>query len=426
MKPENILEAINNVDSELVEDAEGKHTETRKRVLLRWSALVACLILVVGLVWNALTPPAIPENPYLIYSAEGIANLFEQENAGPTSSYEKVYFPNGKSFSLNPIPDSEYLAVYRYQYVFEYSNGFNQEEFASFLNAYLPNITQVLGISPPRYTIANLEPYFLDMKVEDTGEYYSIGGSQHSLYQTIHFGGDWFENQTGEVFLDGRRLEIDQSQSDAEILASLEWAKEKLFSVFGVSFSDAKITRSYNDSGENGATSLGIYFYNKADNPINEVVNGVYSDYIRITFDNILNNENDVVSDTVIWDATISYRQYRVNPQEVYAPIGHSKMISLEQAEDLLAKGYVFGGHSCPLCMAEQEKVDFSTYDYVSLCYVSGKLEENDWQFIPFYAFYKEIGIANNGNVIYARTYVPAVEVSGYEEYFQNQEAAHS
>ena len=45
--------------------------------------------------------------------------------------------------------------------------------------------------------------------------------------------------------------------------------------------------------------------------------------------------------------------------------------------------------------------------------------------FIPFYAFYKNIGRSENGNLIYAKTYVPAIEVSGYKEYFESQEANH-
>ena len=53
--------------------------------------------------------------------------------------------------------------------------------------------------------------------------------------------------------------------------------------------------------------------------------------------------------------------------------------------------------------------------------YKTGKLTKG----IPFYAFYKKIGIAQNGNTIYAKTYVAAIEAKGYEEYFKNQEKEH-
>jgi len=45
---------------------------------------------------------------------------------------------------------------------------------------------------------------------------------------------------------------------------------------------------------------------------------------------------------------------------------------------------------------------------------------------IPFYAFYKQIGTAENGNLIYAKTYVPAIKVRGYEEYFESQIQNHT
>jgi hypothetical protein len=71
-------------------------------------------------------------------------------------------------------------------------------------------------------------------------------------------------------------------------------------------------------------------------------------------------------------------------------------------------------------------KVDFYNYDFVDIVYIqSVKPYEGPKNIIPFYAFYKKIGIAENGNEIYAKTYVPAIRVSGYEEYFKSQEAEH-
>jgi hypothetical protein len=98
-------------------------------------------------------------------------------------------------------------------------------------------------------------------------------------------------------------------------------------------------------------------------------------------------------------------------------------MISLEAAEELLEKGYVFGGHSCPLCMAEQPEVDFSEYTCVNIEYLP---DEKGEIFIPFYAFYKYIGETDYGIGTYAKTYVPAVEVSGLENYFNLQTNKHS
>ena len=76
--------------------------------------------------------------------------------------------------------------------------------------------------------------------------------------------------------------------------------------------------------------------------------------------------------------------------------------------------------------MAQQNAVDFSDYDFVDIVYIKETTDRGKpAALIPFYAFYKKIGIAENGNEIYAKTYVPAIRVSGYEEYFKSQEAEH-
>lgn len=95
-------------------------------------------------------------------------------------------------------------------------------------------------------------------------------------------------------------------------------------------------------------------------------------------------------------------------------------MLTLSEAEALLSKGYVFGGHGCTLCMANQPAVDFSDYDAVSLEYVAAPDSpgQKSRLSLPFYAFYKYIGENEYGIPTYAKTYVPAIEISGLEEYF--------
>lgn len=96
--------------------------------------------------------------------------------------------------------------------------------------------------------------------------------------------------------------------------------------------------------------------------------------------------------------------------------------ISLEEAEIMLENGYVFGGHTCPLCMAEQDSIDFSDYDLVGIEYVErlGDDGRTTNELFPFYAFYKKV---KEGS--YARTYVPAFRVSGLEEYFESRKNIH-
>ena len=77
--------------------------------------------------------------------------------------------------------------------------------------------------------------------------------------------------------------------------------------------------------------------------------------------------------------------------------------------------------------MAAQDKISFEGYDYVDMEYVIGYNEETQKPTlaIPFYTFYKNIGTASNGNTIYAKTYVAAIQVRGYQEYFASQKENH-
>ena len=45
---------------------------------------------------------------------------------------------------------------------------------------------------------------------------------------------------------------------------------------------------------------------------------------------------------------------------------------------------------------------------------------------IPFYVFYKKLSLSQQrGSGNYAKTYVPAIQVYGYEEYFESQAENH-
>ena len=91
---------------------------------------------------------------------------------------------------------------------------------------------------------------------------------------------------------------------------------------------------------------------------------------------------------------------------------------------DFYLNGYCFGAHTCPKCMQNNTPVDFSEYDYVGLEYLFGidPLETGDpMPVLPFYVFYKEMeGEVYNGGQLYAKTWVPMIELSGMKEYFDN------
>ena len=44
---------------------------------------------------------------------------------------------------------------------------------------------------------------------------------------------------------------------------------------------------------------------------------------------------------------------------------------------------------------------------------------------MPFYVFYKETGVSDNGNTTFAKAYVPAIEIGGCAAYFEKQQAKH-
>ncbi len=90
-------------------------------------------------------------------------------------------------------------------------------------------------------------------------------------------------------------------------------------------------------------------------------------------------------------------------------------------------------GAACRLCMAEQTPVSFDDYDYVTMVYCTGTVaalsapgKAASTLSAPFYAFYKDIGESPNGNRIFARTLVPAVAVSGLDDYFERQQKEHA
>jgi hypothetical protein len=97
-------------------------------------------------------------------------------------------------------------------------------------------------------------------------------------------------------------------------------------------------------------------------------------------------------------------------------------MLSLEEAEAMLQKGQIFGFHACELCKDESSYLDFSDYQAAEFVYKS----TGDAGLLPFYAFYKALGKADNGNERYAVAYVPAFAVSDLDEYFESQKEYHT
>lgn len=436
MKSENIITALNDIDPELVEDAEGAHKRSSVTVFLKWGAAAAVLCLICGLALGRflpmLQPPILESKPStpianlpvyegIVYTAEEIAGFFGTHK-GETTSYTKVYVPSSAHLQPHKRQDTPFWTLYRYNIP---STPLNQTEFEEFFDSKLTRIASELGINTPQYSIRETSVGYTDRDLEifiDDADGYLFSANHNAIFNSILIA----NNTAPDIALGDVRIEVDQTKSNAEIIASLSQVKKKLFELFGVSFSDIKITRYYSDQSEHGVEWLYVSFYNKTDHPLNLIADGPYSDCITLEFNNRYSHDDANVSGILLQNVGIRYCQFRSDPKSVYLRTKQVSIISLQEAEALLQQGYVFGGHSCPICMAEQDAVDFSDYDFVDIVYIQSRNpNQASKDIIPFYAFYKKIGFAENGNEIYAKTYVPAIRVSGYEEYFKSQEAEH-
>lgn len=438
MKDSALMTSIAYLNDEYIAEADptaaAPMKRLRRRLALRWTSLAAGLCAAFLLAWHVVVPyiryMTLPEPPtydHALYTADEIGGLFDTyKDNGGTSSYTKVYVPSAAYLDISKIPSGEYIDVYRWG-----TDGkkLDEAELTAFTDGLLERFSRAVNIPVPAYDLEREEAtsYREACLEANIGKYgkdaYHLSASQNETY---HYFSVRSTSPLGEIALNGVPVEVDQTMTDAEIVASLGEIKAQLFSVFGVTFEDVKIIRYYDEYSEHGATNLSVYFYNAADHPLNEYLSRPVSDNICLDFDNIENYSGDVVSDTVLSKVSIRYRQYRTD--QLYTVSKRVRMISLQEAEQLLYNGYVFGGHVCPICMSQQSKVNFEGYDFVGLTYVFGyryKADDSPTEGLPFYTFYKKIGRAQNGTDIYAMTYVPAVEVKGYEEYFEGQKKTH-
>jgi hypothetical protein len=303
----------------------------------------------------------------------------------------------------------------------------NEVEFKTFIDAFLPKLAESLDAPVPEYnTKENNHGTGSNLSVSvDIGSYHLLA-SQYSQRNSL--GLSKLEGNR-EIVIDGETIQIDQRLSDEEILDSILSIKNKLFGIFGISFSNAKVVRNFGSYTKHGVERVYIYFYNESAHELNSSQPRPVTDYIYISFDNFSNYSGDIVSDSILTVSSVYYFKNRSNIGDIqYDAVANARRISVSEAEALLYNGYVFGGHSCPLCMLAQDKIDFEGYDFVDIEYVFEYSNKNGipsiW--IPFYAFYKNIGTSENGNTIYAKTYVPAIAVSGYKEYFESQKDNHN
>jgi hypothetical protein len=435
MKKKEWNEGLNYLDPDLIE----KHIEQKERlrqkkqktkgIWLRFGAIAACFVLVLSAViaipmLQKANLPDVPTWDTAQYSAEDIAKLFDsmRYDGVATNAYTKIYVPDSKYLYIGNMTDDEYLKLYQRTQI---DKELNEVEFKTFIDAFLPKLAESLDAPVPEYNTEENNYGTVNLYVGvDIGSYHLLA-SQYSQRNSL--GLSKLEGNR-QIVIDGETIQIDQRLSDEEILDSILSIKNKLFGIFGISFSNAKVVRNFGSYTKHGVERVNIYFYNESAHELNSSLPRPVTDYIYISFDNVSNYSGDIVSDSILTVSSVYYFKNRSNIGDIqYDAVANARRISVSEAEALLYNGYVFGGHSCPLCMLAQDKIDFEGYDFVDIEYVFEYSNKNGTPsiWIPFYAFYKNIGTSENGNTIYAKTYVAAIEVSGYEEYFESQKGKH-
>lgn len=426
MKAETIFEALTHTPDEYIDSAQIAMERGKRRMGLRRTLLMAACIglaavmaaLPIGMM---LTPDdPLDDYPSAMFTAQEVADIFNSQANYDTTSYQTISVPTASFLPLNALNNAEHQLVY------EFGNApkkaVNLEEFESFVSSILSQFCNAADISVPSYTIQeNAEQGIYSVNLYDSWDDYR-GFFLQSQTQT-YFTFSPNDLAVDKFQLNGMPVAVDQTKSDEEIIASLDGIRDTLFEIFGVSFSDVEIKREYGEYNEDGVERLIIYFYNQSDDPLNGITDSPRSDYISLDFDNRYNYEDDIVSPDWLRKVDISYYQNRTDDP---VTVSEAKTLPLEKAEEYLSKGYVFSGHMCKLCESMQDGVDFTDYDYVSLSYfIEGYTMTNQDKpriALPVYVFYKYIGEAPNGNLTYAYTYVPAIEVSGMEKYFRQQQ----
>lgn len=438
MKENEFLDGMSNIESDVVEcflTMDNRlQIETDKpkinRAWLKLTAAAACFALIIsvriGIPMLRKESSKIPIWDTVQYSAKDISEFFGSTDSAATNAYTEICVPDSKYLYINDLTEKDYLEVYQCG---NKKAELSADELQTFGDSFLPKLAKALKVYNPKLNVKEqVAASQTTLKVSAEIEFYSMNIGQNEVMNSFSLSRYRGKTQADrEIVIQGETIQIDQRLSDEEIIDSLQSIKNKLFNIFDVDFPDIKIIRRYDSYSEYGVNFIDIYFYDKNAHPLNMSQTVPVSDYISIEFDNFKNYSGDIVSNGLLKYGSVVYKKNRIAVADEYVNVANAKKTSLKEAEDLLYKGYVFGGHICSLCMEAQDKIHFDNYDFVDIEYVFQHKNGTAIKTvgIPFYVFYKNIGTLKNGRTIYAKTYVPAIQISGYDEYFEAQKEGH-
>lgn len=412
MNSEKFQDAMGEIRDDYIADA---HSEVKKKNHgAAWGAIAACLCVAVGAVtfFGGGTKPVKPVETaaprdyyYYVPTAELAASVFEQterDGVKGTNQYTRVYARDISELAPDTFETPEALNIY--------STSMQSPDAAAaeaFFLSHLPQFQELCGMSASEYELGE-ESY--DGETVYTAFVQELNGEGFKLIALNAKSGDMciYSGGSERMSFDGRLVSVPSDADDGQIRTALAEYAEYLNALFGTDYGKMSVTREYS---YDGLHTVSVYLYSDSE-----------SDCIELSF-----HPDRGEGRAYHWgeDRTNAYLTSVILHEGIGAKenavIGTGRALSLEEAEELLYKGFVFGGHSCPLCMAAQAEVSFEGYEAVKLEYVSG-----GGYSVPFYAFYKSLGVNEHGMQTYAKTYVCAIELEGTEEYFNAQTAYHS
>lgn len=417
---EKLFNAFSRIDDDIIEDAADNKESEKKSFYIKKRVTVACAallsaVLIIGVLFAAgiIVPKVGSISVNRMVKLAGMDKLSEMD--GGTRSYNTVVVSSPEFLDINPIPDDEYVPVYKIVERKGRTTKNDEKDFRNYSDRIYSDLCGALGIEETALSeIFHFDSEYGFDRFIKNGEY-TFDFSLEDGWMCTNFRFDLDGLYTGDIItLNGIDVVFDQSLSDEEIIENMEPLRKVLCSVMGVNLTDTVIERKFSTGNACiGAEWVFVYFIDssKVSGGSTRWISG--EKCIVLTFNNSPASYRRIEPSEIITDVTITFYYDSSYSCRKTAEV---RRISLSEAEELLYKGYVFGVHACPLCMAMQPEVDFHGYEYVSFEYING---------VPFYVFYKRLDDANNGNQVYAETYVPAIKVYGLDEYFKNQKKYH-
>lgn len=447
MRAERLLNAIGQIDDALVHAAEHAPSKPKRRPWGKWGELAACLVLVVG---GVLALPALfgsdpgtlgssgpgsagvagtQENPFAGTQAIPAEGLFNSavllEGAAVTDDYDILHAEGVGNSPVRDSTDAATLPVYHSLRIES-----SDDVYRPFLQS-VEDLVARAGSLGMELTVGKLTessmPYNPDMpRTSEHGMYHfevvlTWGEVQLEYYWGVERGSvNMFCSGLEQLYLTkyGELPAITADHTDAQVLEALKPVEQFASTLLGTQYA---LKNSVNRHEMNGGNGIWVTARVTKESAGKDYLSGdtVGFELVEQSLQLVsirLKDSGDGVY-RLDWLALIG---------EHYEYIGNYELISLEEAEELLHKGYIFSRTSCPVCSANNPEVDFSDYDAVEVIYRNAGAEYE----IPVYAFYKDLGMKeyNDGSGTYrayARVCVPAVEIDGLEEWFARRAALH-